>query len=111
VPRRIVITQPAAVFRGADCVAHLAWAFQPTRNVEYLDSVAIGSTRAVLDAAHDAGVPQLVHMSSIGAYAAGLVAAVDVYRDTDRPRVGFQRRSGDVKSGAEQPVFRSSHGP
>lgn len=27
-----------SVFRGADCVVHLAWGFQPTRNAGYLDA-------------------------------------------------------------------------
>jgi UDP-glucose 4-epimerase len=59
------------IFRGASCVVHLAWGFQPTRNVQYLDAVAIGGSSAVLDAAHAAKVPHLVHMSSVGAYAPG----------------------------------------
>jgi UDP-glucose 4-epimerase len=59
------------VFRGAQCVIHLAWGFQPTRNTRYLDAVAINGSSAVLSAAHDAKVPQLVHMSSVGAYAPG----------------------------------------
>lgn len=59
------------VFRGAACVIHLAWGFQPTRNVRYLDAVGIGGSTAVLRAAHFAEVPHLVHMSSVGAYAAG----------------------------------------
>ncbi len=59
------------VFRGAACVVHLAWGFQPTRNVRYLDAVAIGGSSAVLNAAHAANVPHLVHMSSVGAYAPG----------------------------------------
>lgn len=59
------------LFRDASCVVHLAWGFQPTRNVRYLDAVAINGSAAVLNAAHHAGVPQLVHMSSVGAYAPG----------------------------------------
>ena len=53
---------------GAD---HLAWGFQPTRNTRYLDAVAINGSSAVLSAAHNAKVPQLLHMSSVGTYAAG----------------------------------------
>ncbi len=56
------------IFRGADHVVNLAWAFQPGRNVEYLRAVGVGGLEAVLDAARAAGVPQLVHMSSVGAY-------------------------------------------
>jgi nucleoside-diphosphate-sugar epimerase len=59
------------VFRGAQCVIHLAWGFQPTRNTRYLDAVALNGSAAVLGAAHNAKVPQLLHMSSVGTYAAG----------------------------------------
>jgi nucleoside-diphosphate-sugar epimerase len=59
------------VFRGAQCVIHLAWGFQPTRNTRYLDAVAINGSSAVLSAAHNVKVPQLVHMSSVGTYAPG----------------------------------------
>lgn len=59
------------IFAGADCVVHTAWGFQPTRNHRYLFDVAIGGSSAVLRAAHDAGVAHLVHISSLGTYAAG----------------------------------------
>lgn len=59
------------VFRGAACVVHLAWGFQPTRNRRYLDAVGVNGSAAVLSAAHDAKVPQLLHMLSVGTYAAG----------------------------------------
>lgn len=59
------------IFRGAACVVHLAWGFQPTRNTRYLDAVAINGSSAVLSAAHNAKVPHLVHMSSVGTYAPG----------------------------------------
>jgi nucleoside-diphosphate-sugar epimerase len=65
------VTRLQRLFTGADCVVHLAWGFQPTRNTPYLDAVGIGGTSAVLAAADAAGVGQLVHMSSVGAYAAG----------------------------------------
>ncbi|BBX19162.1 epimerase [Mycolicibacterium duvalii] len=59
------------VFDGADAVVHLAWGFQPTRNVDYLHRVGVGGTTAVLDAADATSVGQLLHMSSVGTYAAG----------------------------------------
>jgi nucleoside-diphosphate-sugar epimerase len=59
------------LFRDADCVVHLAWGFQPTRNTRYLEAVGIGGSSAVLRAAHAAEVTHLVHMSSIGTYAPG----------------------------------------
>src|SRR3954467_774806 len=56
---------------GADVVVHLAWALLPDRRPDVLHAVNVEGTRRVLDAAGAAGVPHVVHMSSIGAYAAG----------------------------------------
>jgi UDP-glucose 4-epimerase len=58
-------------FTGADAVVHLAWGFQPSHDVRYLERVGVGGTRAVVAAALRAGVPHLVHMSSVGAYSPG----------------------------------------
>ncbi|SEM96796.1 NAD-dependent epimerase/dehydratase family protein [Nonomuraea pusilla] len=59
------------IFDGADAVVHLAWLFQPTRDatVTWRTNV-IGSMR-VFRAAAEAGVPTLVHASSVGAYSPG----------------------------------------
>jgi UDP-glucose 4-epimerase len=59
------------VFDGVDAVVHLAWGFQPTRDTSYLTRLGVGGTSAVLQAAHTSGVGHLVHMSSVGTYAAG----------------------------------------
>ncbi|WP_228549347.1 NAD-dependent epimerase/dehydratase family protein [Dietzia sp. SYD-A1] len=56
---------------GADTVVNLAWGFQPTRDVRYLERVGVGGTAAVLEAAQSAGVGHLVHISSVGTYAPG----------------------------------------
>ena len=56
------------LFDGADAVVNLAWGFQPARDVDYLRRVGVGGLAAVLSAATSAGVPHLVHMSSVGAY-------------------------------------------
>src|SRR3954467_15939899 len=56
---------------GADAVVHLAWALQPGRHPEALRRVNVEGTRRVLRAAVAAGVGHVVHMSSLGAYAAG----------------------------------------
>lgn len=56
-------------FREADAVVHLAWGFQPSRDVRYLERLGVGGSREVLEAATRAGVGHLVHMSSVGAYA------------------------------------------
>ncbi|MDQ3627744.1 MAG: NAD-dependent epimerase/dehydratase family protein [Actinomycetota bacterium] len=61
----------APVLDAADAVVHLAWGFQPSRDIDYLERVDLGGTRAVLQAAQLAGVGHLVHMSSLGAYSPG----------------------------------------
>jgi nucleoside-diphosphate-sugar epimerase len=55
-------------FAGADAVVHLAWGFQPSHDLDYLEELGVGGTRRVLRAVAAAGVPHLVHMSSVGAY-------------------------------------------
>ena len=59
------------IIEGAGAVVHLAWGFQPTRNTDYLRRTGVGGTSAVLEAAHTCAVGQLLHMSSVGTYAAG----------------------------------------
>jgi nucleoside-diphosphate-sugar epimerase len=59
------------IFDGADAVVHLAWGFQPTRNTTYLNRQGVAGTAAVLEAAHTVSVGHLLHMSSVGTYAAG----------------------------------------
>jgi nucleoside-diphosphate-sugar epimerase len=57
--------------RDADAVVHLAWIFQPTHDeLETWNNNVLGSIR-VFDAAAAAGVPTLVHASSVGAYSPG----------------------------------------
>jgi UDP-glucose 4-epimerase len=55
-------------FVGADAVVHLAWGFQPSHDLGYLEALGVGGTRRVLDAVASADVPHLVHLSSVGAY-------------------------------------------
>ena len=55
-------------FAGAEAVVHLAWGFQPSHDLGYLEELGVGGSRRVLDAVVAAGVPHLVHMSSVGAY-------------------------------------------
>ncbi|TFV64513.1 NAD-dependent epimerase/dehydratase family protein [Geodermatophilus sp. DF01-2] len=56
---------------GVDAVVHLAWALQPGRQPERLHRVNVDGTRRLARAAAAAGVSHFVHMSSLGAYAAG----------------------------------------
>lgn len=57
-----------SAFAGADAVVHLAWAFQPSHRPDVLEETGVGGTHRVLTAVRSAGVPHLVHMSSVGAY-------------------------------------------
>jgi nucleoside-diphosphate-sugar epimerase len=56
---------------GADAVVHLAWALLPDRQPDVLHRTNVEGTRRLLAAAGAAGVGHVVHMSSLGAYAAG----------------------------------------
>ncbi|HEY6731058.1 MAG TPA: DUF892 family protein [Solirubrobacterales bacterium] len=59
------------IFAGADAVIHLAWAIQPSRDGETLERINVEGSRRVFEAAAAAGVPKLVHASSVGAYSCG----------------------------------------
>lgn len=64
-------------FRGADCVVHLAWAIQPSRDRKLLRAVNVDGSKRVFDAVADAGAPKLVAASSIGVYSPGPKTPVD----------------------------------
>jgi UDP-glucose 4-epimerase len=72
--RSVDLTEEAAsgalteAFRGAEAVVHLAWGFQPSHDLRYLEQLGVDGTRRVLQAVTDSAVPHLVHMSSVGAY-------------------------------------------
>ena len=72
--RSIDLTADTAVsglteaFRGADAVVHLAWGFQPSHDLRQLAELGVGGTHRVLAAITAAGVPHLVHLSSLGVY-------------------------------------------
>jgi UDP-glucose 4-epimerase len=57
------------VFEDASAVVHLAWAFQPTHDVDELERINVDGSRRVFQTAALMGVPAIVHLSSIGAYA------------------------------------------
>lgn len=59
------------VFAGADAVVHLAWLIQPGRNESVTRKVNVGGSRRVFEAVVAAGVPALIHASSVGAYSPG----------------------------------------
>ncbi|MGW0336365.1 SDR family oxidoreductase [Streptomyces sp. NPDC003011] len=58
-------------FEGADAVVHLAWAFQPTHDPATTWRTNVLGSMRVFDAVATAGVPALVHASSVGAYSPG----------------------------------------
>jgi UDP-glucose 4-epimerase len=60
-----------AIFAGADAVIHLAWAIQPSRDAVTLERINVEGSRRVFAAAAAAGVPKLIHASSVGAYSRG----------------------------------------
>ena len=59
------------IFRGADCVVHLAWLIQPSHDLDLLDAVNIRGSERVIEAVREARVPSLVVASSVGTYSAG----------------------------------------
>ncbi|QYG93115.1 NAD-dependent epimerase/dehydratase family protein [Iamia sp. SCSIO 61187] len=61
--------EPAVV--GADALVHLAWLIQPSWDVDAQRRTNVDGSARVFAAAVAAGVPALVHASSVGAYAAG----------------------------------------
>jgi UDP-glucose 4-epimerase len=67
----VVDADLASLFRGADCVIHLAWLIQPSRDLETLDAVNVEGSARVFHAVAAAGVPALVYASSVGAYSPG----------------------------------------
>ncbi|MGM0363772.1 SDR family oxidoreductase, partial [Streptomyces griseoaurantiacus] len=58
-------------FEGADAVVHLAWAFQPTHDPATTWRTNVLGGIRVFEAVAAAGVPALVHASSVGAYSPG----------------------------------------
>src|SRR5688500_17385733 len=63
--------------RGADCVVHLVWLIQPSRDEVTLRRTNVEGSQRILDAVAAAGVPALVYASSIGFYSRGPKPRVD----------------------------------
>lgn len=64
-------------FRGADCVIHLAWLIQPSRDKDALWRVNVEGSSNVFAAVARANVKALVVASSIGVYSPGPKHRVD----------------------------------
>jgi ferritin-like metal-binding protein YciE/nucleoside-diphosphate-sugar epimerase len=67
----VLVDDLAAIFSEADAVIHLAWAIQPSRDAVTLERINVEGSRRVFAAVAAAGVPKLIHASSVGAYSAG----------------------------------------
>ena len=67
----VALSDLLPLFRGADAVVHLAWEIQPSRNLEQLRRTNVLGSEKVFRAVVEAGVPSLIHASSIGAYSPG----------------------------------------
>src|SRR5687768_4536947 len=67
----VVTSDLAPLFEGADAVVHLAWLIQPSRDRATTKAVNQDGSRRVFAAAAEAGVPNLVYASSVGAYSPG----------------------------------------
>ncbi len=71
VEANVLTADLGAVFEGADAVIHLAWAIQPSRDAVTLERINVEGSRRVFEGVAAAGVPKLVHASSVGAYSRG----------------------------------------
>lgn len=67
----VTSTDLVLLFAGADVVVHLAWAIQPSRDLERMKRTNVAGSQRVFRAVADAGVPALVVASSVGAYSPG----------------------------------------
>ncbi len=95
------------VFDGASAVVHLAWLIQPGRDEAVTRAVNVDGSRRVFEAVVAAGVPALVHASSVGAYSRGPKdRRVDESWPTDGIATSFYSRH---KSEVERLLDRLGH--
>jgi UDP-glucose 4-epimerase len=87
-------------FLGMDAVVHLAWMIQPSHDRALMRATNQGGTRAVAAAVQAAGVPHLVHMSSVGTYA----AAPGQWKDEDWSTAGVPTSSYSVDKSAGEKI-------
>jgi UDP-glucose 4-epimerase len=70
-PADVVTSDLRSLFQGADCVVHLAWLIQPSRDRDRLWLTNVHGSTRVFEAVAEARVPALVYASSVGAYSPG----------------------------------------
>jgi ferritin-like metal-binding protein YciE/nucleoside-diphosphate-sugar epimerase len=89
----VLTSNLAGIFAGADAVIHLAWAIQPSRDAVTLERINVEGSRRVFEAVAAAGVPKLIHASSVGAYSPGPKdREVDESWPTEGTRTSFYSR-------------------
>src|SRR5215218_5832773 len=96
-------------FEGADCVVHLGWLIQPSRDEATLYATNVDGSQDVFNATARAGVPALVYASSVGAYSPGPKdRAVDESWPTDGIATSFySRHKAEVERLLD--VFEAQH--
>jgi len=95
-------------FRGADCVIHLAWLIQPSRDQRVLWETNVEGSSRVLAAVAEAGVPALVAASSIGVYSPGPKQRVDESWPRDGiPTSWYSRQKAELERRLDR--FEASH--
>jgi nucleoside-diphosphate-sugar epimerase len=88
------------VLRGAEAVVHCAGAL-PSYPADEIHSVIVGGTAGVLEAASQAGVPRVVHISSTAVY--GLPTVVPTPEDHPRAPVDpYTRAKAEAEEVAEK---------
>jgi UDP-glucose 4-epimerase len=97
------------VVRGADCVVHLAWLIQPSRDESITYATNVRGSARVFAAAGAEGVPALVYASSIGAYSPGPKDRVvdESWPTTGTPTSFYGRHKAAVER--ELDSFEASH--
>jgi UDP-glucose 4-epimerase len=85
-----VVEPLAGWLDGVDAVVHLAWQIQPSHDRTQLRRTNVDGTRHVLEAVRRAGVPALVHASSVGVYGPG---PKDSLVDESHPATGIPSSS------------------
>jgi UDP-glucose 4-epimerase len=87
----------APLLAGADCVVHLAWVVQPSHDEGALWRTNVEGSTNVFQAAADAGVPALVHASSVGVYSPGQGPVDESWPRDGIPSSWYSRQKAEVE--------------
>jgi nucleoside-diphosphate-sugar epimerase len=95
-------------FRGADCVVHLAWLIQPSRDGAALWRTNVDGSSRVFAAVAEAEVPALVVASSVGVYSPGPKRRVDESWPRDGvPASWYSRHKAELERRLDR--FEAAH--